>query len=575
MDLQTIFALLGGLALFIFGMQQMGEGLQKTAGDKMRNILSMLTGTPIKGVLVGMIVTMIIQSSSATTVMVIGFVSAGLMTLNQAIGVIMGANIGTTMTAWIVAAKIDEYAWLFVAVGFIMMFAIKNQKTRYIGQIIFAFGILFVGLNSMSAAMKPLAKSEGFANLLLQIKDLPLIGMFVGTGVTMVVQSSSAAIGVLQSLARTAQDASGTPLISIAQAIPILLGSNIGTTITALLASIGASRQAKRAATAHAVFNIVGSILFMFLIQPYTWMVNRVMALLGASFVADQGSGILGMITPVAANMRESIAISHTVFNLVNTLIWLPFVWLMVKIVRFIVRGEDPVVHKKLAFIDYKVIHTPAIAIDLANKELVRMTEIATAMTEDSHAIILNHSTELAERIQTQEDTLDYLEDEIVRYLSHIFRAATMTEKDSVTLAGLMHATNDIERIGDYCKNISETSREMKEANMAFSETALGELDVAFKLVRKMVNDSIKALRNRDLVTAGKIMSHEDEIDEMEQKLRESHLERLGHGDCDPRTTVLFLEIVHTMERIGDHCKNIAEVVVGISQKEYTIHEKS
>lgn len=561
MDIKTIFALLGGLALFIYGMQQMGEGLQKTAGDKMRNFLAMLTSTPLRGVIVGALVTMIMQSSSATTVMVIGFTGAGLMSLTQAIGVIMGANIGTTMTAWIVAAKIDEFAWLFVAVGFVMMFVIKKPKVRYVGQIIFAFGALFVGLNSMSAAMKPLSKSQEFADLMMQIKDTPVLGLLVGTATTMVVQSSSASIGVLQALASTPVDSVGTPLISLYQAIPILFGSNIGTTITAILASIGASRVAKRAAAAHTIFNVVGSILFMLLLRPYAWMVNNLLGLIGHSLIADSNTGLASMMTPVAQYMRESIAISHTVFNLVNTIVWLPFVWLMAKIVRFVIPGEDPVVEKKLAYIDYKVINNPAIAIDLATKELARMTEIAMQMTRDSHQVIKSYSHELETKIFSNEDTLDYLENEVVRYLSSIITAASMTEASSSRIAALMHAANDIERIGDYCSNVCDNALQMKDAGLVFSEAAQADLDNAFGVVVQMVTDSIEALRNTDLVIARRIILNEDQVDKLEEKLRDSHIERLNNGTCNPQSTVIFLELIHTIERISDHCRNIAEVV--------------
>lgn len=571
MEVKMIFALFGGLALFIYGVQQMGEGLQKSAGDKMRSILSMLTGTTIKAVIVGALVTLIVQSSSATTVMVVGFVSAGLMTLPQAVGVIMGANIGTTLTAWIVAAKIDDYAWLFVVVGFIMMFIIKNTKIRYIGQIIFAFGVLFVGLNSMSNAMRPLAKSEAFSDLLLQIKDMPVVGMVVGALTTMIVQSSSAAVGVLQTLASTPTDDLGTPLISMYQAVPILLGSNIGTTVTALLAAIGGGRNAKRAAVAHAVFNIFGSVVLMFLVRPFVWLVNNVVALIGHDLILDSNTGIVGLLTPVAEYMRESIAVSHTLFNTVNTLMWLPLVWMMVRLIKIIVPGEDPIVEKRLAFIDYKVIKSPAIAIDLATKELARMTEIAMQMTKDSHEVIKNHTHELETRIFGNEDTLDYLEDEIVKYLSNIFRSASITEADSSRLAGLMHAANDIERIGDHCSNICDTSLQMHGANLKFSETATHELDEAFSLVEIMVEGSIQALREDDLVAAGKIISQENEMDKTEEKMRASHLDRLNNGLCDPRTTVIFLEIIHTMERISDHCHNIAEVVV--SGDNYQVHQ--
>jgi len=451
-----------------------------------------------------------------------------------------------------------------------MMFFIKKPKIRYIGQIIFAFGVLFVGLNSMGAAMKPLAKSEAFANLLVQIKDVPILGLLVGTLSTMIVQSSSAAIGVLQTLAGTASDALDTPLISMYQAIPMLLGSNIGTTITAVLASLGASRNAKRAAAAHSVFNILGSVIFMLILRPYTWLVNSIIGLLGFTLVSDSNTGITGMLTPVAEHMRESIAISHTVFNVTNTLLWLPLVWLMVKIVRLIVPGEDPIVHKKLAYIDYKVLSTPAIAIDLATNELARMTEIAMQMTVDSHQIIKEHSSELETRIFSNEDTLDYLENEVVRYLSSIFSASRMTEDDSSRIAGLMHATNDIERIGDYCSNICDNSMQMKDGGLRFSEAATQELDDAFTIIEGIVRDSVTALRNADLVIAGRIMSREDEVDVLEQRLRKSHIERLNNGQCDPQTTVLFLEMIHTMERIADHCRNIADVVV--SGSHYQVH---
>jgi phosphate:Na+ symporter len=483
------------------------------------------------------------------------------MSLTQAIGVIMGANIGTTMTAWIVAAKIDEFAWLFVAVGFVMMFVIKKPQIRYIGQIIFAFGALFVGLNSMSAAMKPLSKSQEFADLMLQIKDTPVLGLLVGSVTTMLMQSSSASIGVLQALASTPVDSVGTPLISLYQAIPILFGSNIGTTITAILASIGASRVAKRAAAAHTIFNVVGSILFMLLLRPYAWMVNNLLGLIGHSLIADSNTGLASMMTPIAQYMRESIAISHTVFNLVNTIVWLPFVWLMAKIVRIVVPGEDPVVEKKLAYIDYKVISNPAIAIDLATKELARMTEIAMQMTQDSHQIIKTYSHELETKIFSNEDTLDYLENEVVRYLSNIITAASMTEASSSRIAALMHAANDIERIGDYCSNVCDNALQMKDAGLVFSEAALSDLDNAFGVVEQMVKDSIEALRNTDLVIARRIMLTEDQMDKLEEKLRDSHIERLNNGTCNPQSTVIFLELIHTVERISDHCRNIAEVV--------------
>ncbi|MFA6736122.1 MAG: Na/Pi cotransporter family protein [Saccharofermentanales bacterium] len=567
-DAKMFITLFGGLALFVYGMQQMGEGLQKVAGNKLKSILQMLTGNPLLGILVGAVVTAIIQSSSATTVIVVGFVSAGLMTLKQSIGVIMGANIGTTMTAWIVAIKIDNYAWLFVAAGFIMMFILKNPKMRYIGQIIFAFGVLFVGLNAMSASMKPLAASQEFADLLLKIKDIPVLGLVVGTALTVIVQSSSASIGVLQTLAGTAKDAAGTPLISLYQAIPILFGSNIGTTITAIFASMGTSKkEAKRAAAAHAIFNIVGSVLFMLILIPYTTLVDWIIRLTGMDLLPD----IRHLMTPTAEFMRSGIAVSHTIFNITNTILWLPFIWLMVIIVKKLIPGQDPVNEKELKYVNYSVISNPSVAIDLVTKEIARMTELSSDMTNKVHDLIRGKiAKEDVDDMVEKENGLDYLENEIVRYLSTLISHNTLTDKESARIAGLMHATNDIERIGDYCMNITNSALEMTTQNIDFSDDARSELDEAFSIVKQMVTDATSALRDTDFTLAGKIMSQEDVMDELEERLRIAHLDRLNNGLCNPQSTVIYLEILHTMERISDHCKNIAEVVV--MDTEYKVH---
>ncbi len=560
MDIKSVFMLVGGLALFIYGMLQLGEGLQKAAGEKMRRFLQLLTGNPILGVLVGALVTMIIQSSSATTVMVVGFVSAGLMSLPQAVGVIMGANIGTTMTAWIVSFKIDEYAWIFVAAGFLLMFAVKKEKIKYIGQVLLAFGILFVGLNTMGGALKPLGQSQQFKDLLLSIKDVPVLGLLVGTVSTMVIQSSSAAIGVLQSLSRVSTDAAGTPLISLYQAIPILLGSNIGTTITAILASIGAKRNAKRAALAHTIFNITGSLICMLVLVPFTRLVEWILRLLGNTLLPDGASGVANLLTPSADNMMTGIALSHTTFNLVNTLIWLPLLPVMVIIIRFFIRGEDPADTRVIRYLDYKVIGNPVVAIDLANNEIARMTDMAQAMLARSREMLVSGDLGMAAQIDEMEETLDYLENETVRYLSTIFASSAVTEAVSNRVAALMHATNDIERIGDYACNVIGAVRHMQQNKLQFSPDALGELEEAFRRIEKMVKESAQALNTSDLVLAGMIMSQEDEIDLLEDNLRASHLDRLNNGLCNPQATVIFLELIHIVERVSDHCKNLAEI---------------
>ena len=572
MDLKSIIMLVGGLALFIFGMMQLGEGLQKAAGDKMRRFLQLLTGNPILGVLVGALVTIIIQSSSATTVMVVGFVSAGLMTLPQAVGVIMGANIGTTVTAWIVSFKIDEYAWAFIAVGFLLMFMIKKEKTRHIGQVLLAFGILFVGLNTMGGALKPLGQSQQFKDLLLSIKDVPVLGLVVGSISTMVVQSSSAAIGVLQSLSSISIDADGTPLVSLYQAIPILLGSNIGTTITAILASIGAKRNAKRAALAHTIFNVTGSLICMLVLVPFTRLVEWVLQTLGNNLLPDSASGVTGMMTPAAEDMMTGIAISHTTFNAVNTLVWLPLIPVMVIIIRFFIRGEDPADVRVIRYLDYKVVNNPIVAIDLANQEITRMTDIAQQMLTRSREMLLANDLSMATQIDEQEETLDFLENETVRYLSTIFASSATTEATSNRVAAMMHATNDIERIGDYACNVIGAVRHMQQNKLSFSAGALEELNEAFLRIEQMVKESAKALHTSDQVLAGMIMCQEQEIDDLEDKLRSSHLERLNAGLCDPQATVIFLELIHIVERVSDHCKNLADIAA--SGSNYQIHRQ-
>ncbi|NLC69126.1 MAG: Na/Pi cotransporter family protein, partial [Clostridiaceae bacterium] len=336
---EMVFGLLGGLALFIYGMNLMADGLQKTAGERMRRILEVLTGNPIMGVIVGAFVTMLVQSSSATTVMVIGFVSSGLMTLTQAIGVILGANIGTTFTAQLIAFKIGSYAYVIAAIGFIFYFFFKKRMLKYIGQSVFAFGLLFMGLNLMGDVMKPLANSPAFADLMLELGKHPVLGILVGTVITMIIQGSGPTIAVLQNLASQPMPDGVHALISLETAIPILFGSNIGTTITAVLASIGARINAKRAALAHSLFNIFGTLVFVWLIPLF------------AKFIR--------LISPKGLEcevISRQIANAHTFFNVLNTIIWLPFIWLLAKAVTFLVRGEDDIIEKRVLYLDYKVL---------------------------------------------------------------------------------------------------------------------------------------------------------------------------------------------------------------------------
>lgn len=547
---EIVFMLLGGLALFIYGMNLMGESLQKAAGERMRKILEALTKNPLIGILVGLVTTALVQSSSATTVMVIGFVSARLMTLPQAISVIMGANIGTTLTAQIIAFKVGKYAYLVAAIGFTMSFAFKKKIFKYLGQAIFAFGLLFIGLNIMGDVMSPLAKSQIFADTLLKLSDHNILGILVGILSTVVVQSSSAVIAVIQNLSSQASPDGVSSVLGLGTAIPLLLGSNIGTTITALLASIGGRINAKRTAVAHLVFNGSGTILMLFFIPAFKKLVE---------IVSPKGEEVV--------IISRQIANAHTMFNVLNTILWFPFIWLLAKIVMTLVKGEDDGVEHRVRYLDYRMIKNPSIAMNLATRELARMAEMAQKMMASARRAFINADMDEAKNAQEIEDTIDLLQTEIVKYLSVIMSTGSLTEKQSVRMAGLMHVTNDIERIGDHCENISEFATWKKEENIPFSNEALEEVGNAFNVVNKMVDDSIHALRNGDVEMAKKILGEEKEVDMMEEELRNSHLERLNKGLCNPKSAVIYIELIHNLERIADHCNNIAEAVL----KDYNI----
>jgi len=403
---QIILTLFGGLAIFIYGMNLMSDGLQKSAGNKMKTILGILTRNPLLGVLAGAIVTAVLQSSSATTVMVIGFVSAGLMSLKQAISVIMGANIGTTITAQLIAFKIGDYTWTFVIVGFILFFFLKNrEKLSYLGQTLFGFGLLFIGINTMGDTMKPLAAAPFFSDIMLSVQDAPILGVLIGTVMTVVIQSSSATIAVLQNLASQAGPDGITSIIGLEGSLPILFGDNIGTTITALLASIGASVNAKRTALAHTVFNLLGTIVFLFVIPYFAMFVE---------FISPAGNEL--------DVIARQIANAHMSFNLINTIIWLPFIFVLAKIVTKLIPGKDveKLAHEPL-YLDYKIIEQPLFAIHLAKLELGRLVEFARQTLLDTKSAFMTESKEKINTVLEAEETIDLLENERATLYDNIF----------------------------------------------------------------------------------------------------------------------------------------------------------
>ena len=551
----TVATLLGGLAVFIFGMNLMSEGLQKSAGDKMRNILAMLTANPVFGVLAGALTTAVLQSSSATTVMVIGFVSAGLMKLPQAISVILGANIGTTITAQLIAFNIGDYAWIFVFVGFIMMFFLKHkEKIRDIGEIAFGFGLLFVGINTMGDVMKPLANAQAFTDLMLKVSDIPILGVLLGIISTMVIQSSSAVIAVLQNLAATPGPDGVTSVIGLTGALPILFGSNIGTTITALMASVGASVNAKRTAVAHTIFNFGGTLIFIWFIPQISKLVH---------WLSPKGAEV-GVIAREIAN-------AHLLFNVVCTLLFIPFIWLLVKIVTKIVPGEDKqILQNEPVFLDEKVIGQPVFAIHLAIKEMVRSGNLVTDMiTKAKKAFISGDVKEVGE-VMESDKVVNKLREETIKYLSMILSSEGINEYQKQTVSALYHVASDIEHIGDYAKNIVALAQEKTKNKYVLSDEAYKEVYFYFGLIDKMMEDTFICLETGKHKIAEGVLSQEENVNEMEIELRKKHMHRLETGLCSPVATVMYIDVIHNLERVADSCNNIAEAVL----KGYAVKNK-
>ena len=546
-SMATVFGLLGGLALFIFGMNMMSESLQKVAGDKMKKILGVLTRNAVCGMLAGALVTAVLQSSSATTVLVIGFVSAGLMSLKQGISVIFGANIGTTMTAQLMAFKISDYIMPIVFIGFLIAFIAKKEKVKFVGQTIFAFGLLFVGIEMMGDVMKPLATSPVFINMMEKVSHIPVLGVGVGLVMTLVVQSSSATIAVLQSFASQAGP-DGASVIGLVGAIPILLGDNIGTTITAILASIGQSKDAKRCAIAHSVFNITGSFIFIWIIKPF------------AKFVE--------MISPKGNELdviSRQIANAHMSFNIINTLIWLPLLPVMVKIVMFIVRDDKEVSiedYKEKSFLDKNVISQPIAAMYLVSQEIRRAGRLVSEMIGNMKATVMNNDSKALAELEKNAKLVTEIDENTVSYISGMFSNGSLTEEQSYTTAGLLYVLNDIARVSKRCEDASPVIRAKLEGKYKFSKDAVEELGKVIDNVEIMYRTSIVSLENGDTKTARKVFDYRKELRNMEKKFNKNHLKRLRKNNCKPEFTYPFSNMLHSLERIGDSCSGMVEEVM-------------
>ena len=540
-DVLSIVQMIGGLALFIYGMTTMGKGLERAAGSKLEKTLEKMTGNDFTALIMGMVVTMVIQSSSATTVMVVGFVNAGIMTLKQSVGVILGANIGTTVTAQILRLsggegsgnlfmdllKPKNLAYIIVLVGVIIMMLAKKRRTRDIADIFTGFGILFIGMAVMEGAVAPLADLPQFADLFAAISN-PVLGVVVGAGVTAIIQSSSASVGILQAL-------STTGAITYSAAIPIILGQNIGTCITAFLSSLGGSKNARRTAMVHFYFNLIGSIAFLVAIYAVQYAV-------GFSFWEN----------PID---KGGIANFHTLFNVTCTLLFLPFTGLLVKLARWSVptgeTQEDP-----LAKLEPRFLTTPALALDQAQRCIADMGEAAKSNFHLAVDPMFGGSAASEEIFREHEAFLDRAEVEIGRYLTTMHNVRSVDQRRQS--AEMMHSLSDFEKIGDYAQNIFDRADEFRQAGLSFSATAMNELHAMTDAVSEVLDMTVEAYVTQSVSLARSVEPLEEVVDTMKEQLKSRHIERLGEGGCTMQTGIHFLDIVHDLEKISDHCSNIA-----------------
>lgn len=540
-DVLSIVQMIGGLALFIYGMTTMGKGLERAAGSKLEKTLEKMTGNVFTALIMGMVVTMVIQSSSATTVMVVGFVNAGIMTLKQSVGVILGANIGTTVTAQILRLsggdgsgnlfmdllKPKNLAYIIVLVGVIIMMLAKKRRTRDIADIFTGFGILFIGMAVMEGAVAPLADLPQFADLFAAISN-PVLGVVVGAGVTAIIQSSSASVGILQAL-------STTGAITYSAAIPIILGQNIGTCITAFLSSLGGSKNARRTAMVHFYFNLIGSIAFLV-----------------ATYAIQYTVGFSFWENPID---KGGIANFHTLFNVTCTLLFLPFTGLLVKLARWSVptgeTQEDP-----LAKLEPRFLTTPALALDQAQRCIADMGEAAKSNFHLAVDPMFGGSAASEEIFREHEAFLDRAEVEIGRYLTTMHNVRSVDQRRQS--AEMMHSLSDFEKIGDYAQNIFDRADEFRQAGLSFSATAMNELHAMTDAVSEVLDMTVEAYVTQSVSLARSVEPLEEVVDTMKEQLKSRHIERLGEGGCTMQTGIHFLDIVHDLEKISDHCSNIA-----------------
>lgn len=535
MSVANILSMAGGLGLFLFGIRTMGDGLENAAGAKLKRMLEVLTGNRFLAVLVGFVVTAIIQSSTATTVMVVGFVNAGMMSLAQAVGVIMGANIGTTVTSLLIALNFSSVAAAAVLVGVILMLASKKTVVKNLGAIFTGFGLLFLGIDMMSDSMAPLRESAGFMNFIVTVSESPLrplFGIILGIVMTAVLQSSSASVGVLQTLAMQG-------LVPLKFSVFVLFGQNIGTCLTALFSTVGAKKNSKRAAVIHLLFNLIGTGIFILiaLLAPYVEWIEK-----------------------LSPDPMAQIAISHIVFNIVSTVVMFPFANVLVKLSCLLVPGKDDSeseMHCK--FIDDRLLNTPPFAVMQVSKEVARMAKLARDNFETSAHALINRSDKDLDKVMENEEIINYLNHHITSYLVKL-NALDITDSDSDYIARVFHAINDIERVGDHAINLAEAAQHNIGEGLKFSDPAREELNQLCGSVVTLLERSMAAFDNQSLSDneAKELSDLEEHIDDLTLECQDSHIFRLNRKECNTEAGMLYLNTITDLERVGDHAINIA-----------------
>ena len=533
---QMAFGFLGGLGLFLFCIKYMGDGLQMAAGDRLRFILDKYTTSPFLGVLVGIFVTALIQSSSGTSVITIGLVGAGLLTLRQAIGIIMGANIGTTITTFIIGFNITHYALPILFLGAACLFFVRHNFINNLGRILFGFGGIFFALTLMSGAMEPLKYLPAFTELTVKLSHQPILGVFIGTIITMLVQASSATISILQNVYQE-------NLITLKAALPVLFGDNIGTTITAIIAVIGANTSAKRLALSHTMFNVIGTAIFLVLLSPFSIFVEKMAQILHL-------------------NPKVTIAFAHGSFNVMTTILLFPFIgvleYIVVKVIKE--KDEDKVEHKP-KYLDAALISAPSIALGQVKQEIFSMISITLKSLEKSIDFFHNHDEKDAERVEKSEDAINNIDQEITKYLTTLSQEH-ITEKDGEEISMYLDMCRDVERIGDHAIGIVRDVRYEIKKKVVFTDMAHQEVEKLFRISKRIIETAEEAIKNNDTEKAFAVVDLHNKLYAKEKEVRKAHIRRVSKQQCDVKAGLYYIDVVSHFTRIGDHARNLVEKMI-------------